>query len=42
MPAREDEDDFGGTWGAPSDIYRSRSGPVMMSLTGASPYRAMS
>lgn len=39
---REDEEVLGGTWEVPSGMYRSRSGPVKMSRTGASPYRAMS
>ena len=41
-PDLDDEDVFGGTCEDPSFTYRSRSGPVRISRTGASPYRAMS
>ena len=41
-PDLADEDVFGGTCVVPSVMYRSRSGPVKISRTGASPYRAMS
>ena len=40
--ADADADVFGGFCDEPSAVYRSLSGPVKISLTGASPYRAIS